>query len=246
MGGDLQATPWEGYTRSHYPSLSKLCVDSDLRHNTPTTILSFIPARITLDHWFCRRPTPTKHHPADNINTSTYTPHHGDHKALILELMQIRQALKSELIKNNKNPTIRSHPPFILPIPQHPVGIYQLGKATITNTIRHTRKSLSSLLHKHMKYKSQTYYAADQVMTLIHELHVDIAAGIWPMQPPKPETPIQTSQRPPISRAGLWQIGRLAIFRNECNILTKHHPYTSDIHDHNPIQIHTQIHTLTP
>jgi len=53
-------------------------------------------------------------------------------------------------------------------------------------------------------------------MTLLHIYH-DIATKIWLMQESRQETTTPATPKPPISRAGLRQIGRLAKLRNECN-----------------------------
>jgi hypothetical protein len=77
-------------------------------------------------------------------------------------------------------------------------------------------------------------------MTIIHEYR-DIATHIWPMQTQRPETPTITQPRPPISRAGLRQISRLAKLQNECNKNTKHYPEASIDHEMNPIHISENI-----
>jgi len=55
------------------------------------------------------------------------------------------------------------------------------------------------------------------------------------MQPPNHDTTPPTQLKPPISRAGLRQIGRLSKLKNECNNTTKHHPEISNNADLNPI-----------
>ena len=51
MGGDLQATPWEVDTRSHYAPLRQFCEKSGLNLTTPTDTHTFIPAKKYIDHW---------------------------------------------------------------------------------------------------------------------------------------------------------------------------------------------------
>jgi hypothetical protein len=50
MGGDLQATPWEGDTRSHYAPLRRLHEESGLEHFSRNNIHTFIPTKTPLDH----------------------------------------------------------------------------------------------------------------------------------------------------------------------------------------------------
>jgi hypothetical protein len=59
----------------------------------------------------------------------------------------------------------------------------------------------------------QIDYDATQVMTIFHE-YLDIATQIWPTQTQRPEITTTTQPKPPISRAGLRQISRLAKLRN--------------------------------
>jgi hypothetical protein len=80
-------------------------------------------------------------------------------------------------------------------------------------------------------------------MTIIHEYH-DIATKIWPMQTQRPDTTTITQPKPPISRAGLRQISRLAKLRNECNKTAKLNPEASTDHEQNPIYINNKINTI--
>jgi hypothetical protein len=77
-------------------------------------------------------------------------------------------------------------------------------------------------------------------MTITYEYH-DIATAIWAMQPPRHDTSPPTHLKPPISRARLRQIGRLAKLKNECNNTTKHHPEIANNADLNPIHINLKI-----
>jgi hypothetical protein len=95
----------------------------------------------------------------------------------------------------------------------------------------------------HTATTDQIDYAAAQVITIIHEYH-DIATHIWPMQTQKPDTPTITHPKPPISRAGLRQISRLAKLRNECNKTSKLNPEASTDHKINPIHINEFFSTL--
>jgi hypothetical protein len=80
-------------------------------------------------------------------------------------------------------------------------------------------------------------------MTIIHEYN-DIAATIWPMQPLRQDTTMSTHLKPPISRAGLTQIGRLAKLRNERKSITNLHPDTANDHAHNPVHINIKINQI--
>ena len=64
------------------------------------------------------------------------------------------------------------------------------------------------------------------------------------MQTQRPDTSNITQPKPPISRAGLRQISRLAKIRNECNKTTKLHPEAFTDHEMNPIHINEKITTL--
>ncbi len=86
MGGDLQATPHEKDHRSHLPALSTFCDNIDLKHITYNTTYTYIPASTPIDHWLPKQPPQSKHYNDKNTTTSTFTPQHGDHKALIIEL----------------------------------------------------------------------------------------------------------------------------------------------------------------
>jgi len=77
-------------------------------------------------------------------------------------------------------------------------------------------------------------------MTIIYEFH-DIATHIWPIQRPKQDTNNTTQLKPPISKSGLRQIGRLAKIRHECNKTTTQHPDDANIHALNPIHINKNI-----
>jgi hypothetical protein len=87
---------------------------------------------------------------------------------------------------------------------------------------------------------NQIDYAASQVTTFIHEYH-DIATHIWSIQTPKQDTSTITQLKPPISKAGLRQIGRLVKLRNECNKPTKLYPETSTNHAMTPIHINEKM-----
>jgi hypothetical protein len=50
VGGDFQATPWEGDARSYYAPLKQLRDESGLKHTTPKDTHTFIPAKTTIDH----------------------------------------------------------------------------------------------------------------------------------------------------------------------------------------------------
>ena len=64
------------------------------------------------------------------------------------------------------------------------------------------------------------------------------------MQTQRPNTPTITQPKPPISRAGLRQISRLAKLRNKCNKSTKLYPEASTDHERNPIDINEKITTI--
>jgi hypothetical protein len=64
------------------------------------------------------------------------------------------------------------------------------------------------------------------------------------MQTQRQDTSTTPQLKPPISRAGLRQIGRLAKLRNECDKTTKLYPETSTDHAMTPIHINEKITTL--
>jgi len=64
------------------------------------------------------------------------------------------------------------------------------------------------------------------------------------MQTPKQDTQTITQPKPPISRASLKQISRLAKLKNECNKTTKLYPEASTDHAMTPIRINEKITTL--
>jgi len=82
--------------------------------------------------------------------------------------------------------------------------------------------------------------AATKVMTLLHTYH-NIATKIWPMHPTGQETPIPAPLTPPIFRAEIIQIGRLAKLGNECNTTTKLHSEKANDPDLNPLHINLKI-----
>jgi len=63
----------------------QFCAETHPRHASPLTNPPFISARTPTDHCLMRQPIPAKHYNA-------YTPEHGGHKALILELPKIGNA----------------------------------------------------------------------------------------------------------------------------------------------------------
>ena len=135
IGGDLQASPLEEPTRSHYAPLRKLCDETGLNHLTPTDLHTSIPAKTHLDHWLLRHTIKTAHYTIHITITPIYTPEYGGHKSIILELPQIGDIYIHNVKRTHINLTTRSHPPFILPIPQHIVDLYRLDNDFIkTNT----------------------------------------------------------------------------------------------------------------
>jgi len=223
MGGDFQATPIEGDERSYHAPLNHFCKKSGLQHITPSDIRTYIPAKISMDHWLLRQPNTTTHYTKIYTKITTHTPEYGDHKALILELPQIGSITTPDLKHKQKNPTTRSHPPFLLPIPRNLIDLYQLGSPSTSTNTQHTSQTLNNPLMAHTATADQIDYAAAQVMKIRHEYH-DIATQICPMQIQRPDTPAITQPKPPISMAGQRQINRLAKLRNECNKNTKLNP----------------------
>jgi hypothetical protein len=86
MGGSLQATPLEGDTRSHYAPLRQFCEESGLTRITLIDIYTFISSKTHIGYWILIQTNKCEHYTKHNIITTTHTPEHGDHKALILEL----------------------------------------------------------------------------------------------------------------------------------------------------------------
>jgi len=64
------------------------------------------------------------------------------------------------------------------------------------------------------------------------------------MQTQRHDTPTIAQPKPPIPRAGLRQINRLAKLRNECNKNTKLYPEASTDHEMNPIHTNEKITTI--
>jgi hypothetical protein len=223
MGGDLQASPAQEDERSHYPPLTRFCDTTGLTHLNPRDTYTYIPARTHIDHWLLRQPTATRPYTPHNTKITTYTPEYGDHKALALELPQIGDIQPHKAERNLPNPTTRSHPPFILPIPQNLIDQYRLGNDTASELTHQSTQTTTALLASDTTTTDQIDTAAASVMTLLHNYH-DIATKIWPMQETRQEATTPASLKPPISRAGLRQIGRLAKLRNECNTTTKLYP----------------------
>ena len=181
-----------------------------------------------------------QHYKTHNTDITTYTPEYGDHKALILDLSQIGDTQQRDAKHTHSNPTTGSHPPFILPIPTHLVELYKLGSTSTKANTQRTTQTTTALLHDNNATTDQIDYAAAQIMTIIYGYH-DIATTIWPMQQPRHDTTPPTQPKPPISRAGLRQIGRIAKLRNECNNITKHHPEITNNADLDPIHINLKI-----
>jgi hypothetical protein len=243
MGGDLQATPSKGDERSYHAPLHHFCTESGLQLITPCDIDTYIPARTSIDHWLLRQPNTTTHYTNINTTITTHTPEYGDHKALILDLSQIGINTTPDPSHKQKNQTTRSHPPFQLPIPRNLIDLYQLGNPATSNNTQHTSQTLNNLLMTQSPTTDQIDYAAVQVMTIIHEYH-NIATHIWPMQTPRPDTTTITQPKPPISRAGMRQISRLARLRNECNKNAKLNTEASTDHEQNPIHINDKINSI--
>ena len=64
------------------------------------------------------------------------------------------------------------------------------------------------------------------------------------MHPTRQETPTLAPLKPPISRAELRQIERLAKLRNECNTITKLHTEKAKDPDLNPLHINLKIYQI--
>jgi hypothetical protein len=169
MGGDLQATPTEKYQRSYHAPLHQFCKDAGLQHITPSDMHTYIPAQTSLDHWLLRQPNTTTHYTKINTKITTHTPEYGDHKALILDHPQIGRITTPDPTHEQKNPTTRSHPPFLLPIPRNFIDLYQLGNPSTSTNTQHTSQTLNNLLMAQSATTDQIDYAAAQVMTIIHE-----------------------------------------------------------------------------
>jgi hypothetical protein len=73
MGEDLQAPPSKGDERSYHPSLHNICMESGLQHITPCDINTYIPARISIDHWLLRQPNTTTCYTNTNTKITTHT-----------------------------------------------------------------------------------------------------------------------------------------------------------------------------
>jgi hypothetical protein len=183
MEGDLQATSAKEDERSHYPPLTRLCDITGLTHLNPKDTYTYIPARTHVDHWLLRQSTNTQPYTPHNTKITTYTPEYGDHKALALGLPQIGDIQPHKAERNLPKPTTRSHPPFILPIPQNLIDQYRLGNDTTSELTHQATHTTTALLASDTTTTNQidTYTAATNVMTFLHTYH-DIATKIWPMQ----------------------------------------------------------------
>ena len=216
MGGDLQATPTEKDQSSYHAPLHQFSKDAGLQHIPPSDIHTYIPAQTYIDNWLLRQSNKTTHYTRINTKITTHTPECRDHKALILDLPQIGSITPPDPTHKLKNPTTRSLPPFLLPIPRNLIELYQLVNPSTSTNTQHTSQTLKNLLMAQSATTDQIDYAAAQVMAIIHE-YQDIATQIWSMQTQRPDTTTITQLKPQISRAGLRQISRLAKLRNECN-----------------------------
>ncbi len=67
-------------------------------------------------------------------------------KALALELPQIGDIQPHKAERNLPNPTTRSHPPFILPIPQHLIDHYRQGNDTASELTHQSTQTTTTLL----------------------------------------------------------------------------------------------------
>ncbi len=141
-----------------------------------------------------------------NTNIITYTPEYGDHKALILYLLQIRDMQHHKSKRTHINPTTRRHPPFIIPIPQNLIDLYRLGTASVKANTQHITQTTAALLTYGSTTTDQIDCAAAQVITIIFEYH-DIANKTRPLHPPRLNTMTPVQLKSLISRAGLRQIG---------------------------------------
>ena len=177
MGGDLQATPAQENERSHYPPLTHFCDTTSLTHLTPKDTYTYIPFQTHIDHWLLRQPIHTHHYTPHNTHITTHTLEYGDHKALTLELPQIGDIQPHKAKRNYPNPTTRSHPPFILPIPQSLIDQCRLGNDITLDLTYQATQTKTSLLASDTRTTYQIDTATDNVMTLLHIYH-DIATKI--------------------------------------------------------------------
>jgi len=171
MGGDLQAIPTEGDKRSYYTPLNRFCQESGLKHITPKDIYTYIPAKTSIDYWLLKKSTTTIHYTNINTKITNHTPEYGEHKALILDLLQLGIINTPDAKHTHKNPTTRSHPPVQLPIPRNFIDLYQLGNPSTSVNTNHISQTLPTLLMAHTATTDQIDYAAAQVMTIIYEYH---------------------------------------------------------------------------
>ena len=163
MGVGLQATTWEGDTRSHYAPLKQFCKDSGFTHITPTDTHTFIPAKTHLDHWLLRHQSEPALYTTHNTLTTYYTLEYGDYKALILGLSKIGDIQLHNAKRAHTNPSTRSHPPFIIPIPQYLVDLYRLGKDSIKTKTTSTSHTITTLLHDDNATANQIGFATAHV-----------------------------------------------------------------------------------
>jgi hypothetical protein len=182
LGGDLQATSWEGDVRSYYASLKQFCDESGLRHITSKDTHKFIPGKITIDHGIISQSTTAAHYTDIDIHITTHIPEYIDHNALTIDIPRIGHIQTTDAKHTRKNTNTRSHPPFILPFPRNLIGLYKLGISATTANTRYTSQTLKNLLTCNSTTTDQIDFAAAQVMIIIHEYHDIFAANMWPKQ----------------------------------------------------------------
>jgi hypothetical protein len=150
MGGDLKALPTKGDERSYHAPPNQFCKELRLKHGTPNKdIHTYIPAKTPIDHWLLRQPNTATHYTQINTKITTHSPEYGDHKALILDLPQIGSITPPDLKHKKTNPTTRSHPPFLLPIPRNLIDLYQSGNPSTSTNTQHISQTLNNLLMTH-------------------------------------------------------------------------------------------------
>jgi hypothetical protein len=107
-----------------------------------------------------RQQNTTTHYMKINTQITTHTPEYGDHKALKLDLPHIGSITTPDLKHKQKNPTTPSHPPFLLPIPQNLIDLYQVGNPSTSTNNQHTSQTLKNLLMAHTATTDKIDYAA--------------------------------------------------------------------------------------
>jgi hypothetical protein len=138
----LQATTSQQHDFFYKP-LADHITATQLKHVGDPLTPTYTPNNTPLEHWLMRIPTEAQQPP--HTTTTAIPTEFSDHKGLLAEIPQIGDLTPIPLMVE-AYPTMRDHPPFILPIPKPLIDLYQLGNETTRTALEETLLTIQHLI----------------------------------------------------------------------------------------------------